>query len=172
MAFVAMMDAFTAVTGVKMSIIRESDDDVQPKASVAANIGGGPDLIWGLYSLPHLFANKCLNISDVADYLGKKYGGWAPSAVLYGKGGENNWIDMPMFYAGSIINYRISSLKKAGYSKFPATTGEFLDYAKAMKANNTPGGMALGHATADASGWVYWWLWAHGGNIVDKDDQA
>ena len=48
-------------TGVKISITRESNDDVQPKASVAANIGAGPDLIWGLYSLPHLFPNKCLD---------------------------------------------------------------------------------------------------------------
>jgi ABC-type glycerol-3-phosphate transport system substrate-binding protein len=41
-----------------------------------------------------------------------------------------------------------------------------------MKANNTPGGFALGHATDDASGWVYWCLWTHGGNIVDKNDKV
>jgi multiple sugar transport system substrate-binding protein len=171
-AFMAAMDAFTKATGVKISITRESNDDVQPKATVAANTGVGPDLIWGFYSLPHLFPNKCLDVTDVADYLGKKYGGWAPSAIVYGKGTGNRWIDIPIFYAGALINYRISSLKKLGYSKFPATTDEFLDYAKAMKANNTPGGMALGHATNDASGWVYWCLWAHGGNIVDENDKV
>jgi multiple sugar transport system substrate-binding protein len=63
-------------TGVKVTISRESIDDVQPKASVAANTGAGPDLIWGEYALPHLFANKCVDVTDVADYLGKKYGGW------------------------------------------------------------------------------------------------
>jgi multiple sugar transport system substrate-binding protein len=73
--FVAIMDAFTKATGVKISISRESNDDIQPKASVAANIGAGPDLIWGYYSLAHLFPNKCLDVTDVADYLGKKYGG-------------------------------------------------------------------------------------------------
>ena len=80
-AFIAAMDAFTKATGVKISVIRESNDDVQPKASVAANTGVGPDLFWGFYSLPHLFPNKCLDVTDVADYLGKKYGGWAPSAA-------------------------------------------------------------------------------------------
>ena len=59
---------------------RESCEDVQPKASVAANTGAGPDLFWGLYSLPHLFPQKLLDVSDVAEYLGKKYGGWVPSA--------------------------------------------------------------------------------------------
>jgi multiple sugar transport system substrate-binding protein len=170
--FTAALDAFTKATGVKISLIRESNDDVQPKASVAANIGAGPDLFWGIYSLPHLFPNKCLDLTDVADYLGRKYGGWAPSAIVYGKGTGNRWIGIPRAFAGSIINYRISSLRKAGYSKFPETTAEFLDYAKAMKANNTLGGMSLGHATADANNWVYWCLWTHGGNMVDKNDKV
>ena len=41
-----------------------------------------------------------------------------------------------------------------------------------MKKNNTPGGMALGHASGDGNGWVHWCLWAHGGNTVDKDDKV
>src|SRR5690348_5632215 len=43
-AFVALIDAFTKATGVKVTITRESFEDVQPKASVAANTGAGPDL--------------------------------------------------------------------------------------------------------------------------------
>ena len=78
-AFVKLIDAFTKATGVKVNISRESYDDVQPKASVAANTGAGPDLFWGLYSLPHLFPQKCVDVTDVADYLGKKYGGWVPT---------------------------------------------------------------------------------------------
>jgi len=45
-AFVAAVDAFTRATGVKVGIIRESTDDIQPKASVAAHVGAGPDLFW------------------------------------------------------------------------------------------------------------------------------
>src|SRR5436190_11915404 len=36
-AFVALMDAFTKATGVKVNIARESFEDVQPKAAVTAN---------------------------------------------------------------------------------------------------------------------------------------
>src|SRR5215475_12096269 len=135
-AFVALLDAFTKATGVKVIVTRESYEDVQPKASVAANTGSGPDVFWGLYSVPHLFPQKCLDVTDVAEYLGKKYGPWAPSAVTYGKGLGNKWIDIPVCYTAQLMDYRISSLKKAGFSKFPVTTGEFLEYAKAMKANN------------------------------------
>ena len=144
---------------------------MQPKASVAANTGVGPDLIWGLYSLPHLFPQKCVDVTDVADYLGKKYGGWAASAVAYGKSG-NKWIAIPVCYTGVLLNYRIASLKNAGFTKFPGTTDEFLAYAKASKANGTPGGLALGHASGDANAWVYWCLWAFGGNLVDRNDKV
>jgi multiple sugar transport system substrate-binding protein len=170
-AFVKLMDAFTKATGVKVTITRESFEDVQPKASVAANTGAGPDLFWGLYSLPHLFPQKVIDVSDVADYLGKKYGGWVPSAVAYGKSG-NKWIDIPICFNGNLLNYRVEAAKKAGFSKFPATTDEFLAYAKATKAQGTPGGMALGHASGDGNAWVHWCLWAFGGNLVDKDDKV
>jgi multiple sugar transport system substrate-binding protein len=170
-AFVALIDAFTKATGVKVNISRESYEDVQPKASVAANTGAGPDLFWGLYSLPHLFPQKCVDMSDVADYLGKKYGGWVPSAQTYGQSG-NKWIAIPICYSGNMVNYRISSLQKAGFSKFPDTTDAFLEYVKATKKNNTLGGFALGHASGDGNAWVHWCLWAHGGNLVDEHDKV
>jgi multiple sugar transport system substrate-binding protein len=122
--------------------------------------------------LPHLFPNKCVDVTDVADYLGKKYGGWVPAAAAYAKASGNKWIAIPVCWNGVCMNYRISSLKKAGFAMFPATTSEFLEYAKAMKANNTPGGFALGHASGDANQWIYWCLWAHGGNAVDKNDKV
>jgi multiple sugar transport system substrate-binding protein len=170
-AFMALLDAFTKATSVKVNVTRESFEDIPPKASVAANTNAGPDLFWGLFSLPHLFPQKCIDVSDVADYLGKKYGGWVPTAVAYGKSG-NKWIDIPICYGGNMMNYRISALQKAGFSKFPTTTDELLEYAKATKRNNTLGGMALGHATGDANCWVHWCLWAHGGNVVDKNDKV
>jgi multiple sugar transport system substrate-binding protein len=170
-AFVKLIDAFTQATGVKVNISRESYEDVQPKASVAANTGTGPDLFWGLYSLPHLFPQKCMDVSDVADYLGKKYGGWVDSAVKYGKSG-NKWIDVPVCYSGALLNYRIEASKKAGFSQFPDKTDAFLEYAKAMKAQNTPGGFALGHASGDGNTWVHWCLWSFNGQTVDKDDKV
>ena len=170
-AYLAVLDAFTKATGVKVSVSRESYEDVQPKASVAANTGAGPDLFWGLYSLPHLFPQKCVDVTDVAEYLDRKYGPWAASAVKYGKSG-GRWIAIPVCYTGSLMNYRISSLQKAGFSHFPTTTDEFLECAKACKKNGTPGGLALGHAPGDGNTWVYWCLWAFGGNIVDENDKV
>ena len=170
-AFVKLIEAYTKATGVPVQISRESYEDVQPKASVAANTGTGPDLFWGLYSLPHLFPQKCIDVTDVAEYLGKKYGGWVDSAVKYGHNG-NKWICIPICYSGALMNYRIEASKKAGFSKFPDKLDAFLEYTKAMKAQGTPGGLALGHASGDGNGWIYWCLWTHGGNHVDKSDKV
>ncbi len=169
--FVKLIDAFTQATGVKVTISRESYEDVQPKASVAANTGAGPDMFWGLYSLPHLFPQKCVDVTDVANYLGKKYGGWVESAQTYGMSGKK-WIAIPICYSGNMLNYRLEASKKAGFSKFPTTNDAFLEYSKAMKANNTPGGFALGHASGDGNAWVHWCLWSNGGNVVDKNDKV
>src|SRR6187402_795147 len=156
-AFVALIDAFTKATGVKVNISRESYEDVQPKASVAANTGAGPDLFWGLYSLPHLFPQKCVDVTDVADYLGKKYGGWVPSAVTYGKSGKS-WIDIPVGYNGNVINYRQSMIEKAGFKEIPKDTAGFMELMKGLKAKSVPGGFALGRASGDGNAWVHWCL--------------
>src|SRR5688572_1990496 len=73
-AFVKMINAFKTATGVDVVVTNESFEDIQPKASVTANTGQGLDMVWGLYSLPHLFPAKCMDLTDVANYLGKKYG--------------------------------------------------------------------------------------------------
>ena len=95
-AFMALVASFTKATGVEVKVINESLADVQPKASVAANTNQGPDLFWGLYSLPHLFPTKCADVTDVANYLGKKYGGWVPTAETYGKGPGGKGVGIPV----------------------------------------------------------------------------
>jgi multiple sugar transport system substrate-binding protein len=71
-----------------------------------------------------------------------------------------------------VQNYRKSQLAKAGFSKFPETTDAFLEMNKALKAQGTPGGMALGRASGDGNAWVHWCLWAFGGNLVDANDKV
>lgn len=170
-AFLALVAAFTKATGVPVTVVSESLDDVQPKASVAANTGQGPDIFWGLYSLPHLFAAKCMDVTDVADYLGKKYGGWVPSAITYGKSG-NRWIAIPVGYNANVINYRQSMIEKAGFKEIPKDTAGFMELMKGLKAKSVPGGFALGRASGDGNAWIHWCLWAFGGNLVDAKDKV
>src|SRR5260370_42490021 len=69
----ALVATFKAATGTEMNVFSESFEDVQPKASVAANTGSGLDLAWGLPTLPQLFPTKVLKMNDVPDSLGTKH---------------------------------------------------------------------------------------------------
>jgi multiple sugar transport system substrate-binding protein len=169
--FMQLVAAYTKATGVDVKVLNESLDDVQPKASVSANTGQGPDMFWGLYSLPHLFPSKLVDITDVANYLGKKYDGWTPTAETYGKSG-GRWIDIPVAYNGNVINYRQSMIEKAGFKEIPKDNAGFLEMMRALKAKSVPGGFALGRASGDGNAWVHWVLWSNGGNLVDKNDKV
>src|ERR1700755_3640435 len=94
-AFNAMVAAFGKATGTEMNVFSESFEDVQPKASVAANTGSGLDMAWGLHTLPQLFPTKVIKLNDVADYLGKKYGGWTDAAARTCKQG-NDWLGLSL----------------------------------------------------------------------------
>ena len=170
-AFNAMVAAFKTATGIEMNVFSESFEDVQPKASVAANTGSGLDVVWGLHTLPQLFPTQVLPMNDVADYLGKKYGGWTDAAAITCKQG-NNWLGIPVATIGGYMTYRKSAVDKAGFNEFPKDFPGLLELSKALKKNNTPAGMALGHASGDANGWLHWMLWGHGAYTVDKNDKV
>ena len=170
-AFMATVAAFSKATGVEITVSSESYEDIQPKAAVAANTGQGLDIVWGTHALPQLFPTKVLDMTDVANYLGKKYGGWVPAAEATCRLGDK-WLAIPIAYAGGYMNYRIKAMNDAGFKEFPKDFPGFLDLCKALKAKNTPAGFALGHATGDANSWLHWILWGHGAYTVDKDDKV
>jgi multiple sugar transport system substrate-binding protein len=158
---------FTEKTGIEVRIDAEGWEDVRPKAAVAANVGSGPDIIIGTFEDAHQYPDKLVDVGDVANYLGKKYGGWYPAAEAYGMHGKK-WVAIPMGAAGNCIVYRESHMKAAGFSSFPKDTDGFLKLMQALKAKGTPGGFALGNATGDGNAWCHWLLWSHGGKMVDK----
>ena len=67
-----------------MKLEAESWEDIRPKAAVAANVGSGPDIIFGWYDDPHQYPDKLVPLTDLADYLGNKYGGWYDAPKKYG----------------------------------------------------------------------------------------
>ena len=76
---------FTDTTGVAIRVDFVGWEDLRPQTAVAANTGAGPDVVIGWPDDPHLYADKLIEVSDIAEYLGKKYGGWYFLAEKYGK---------------------------------------------------------------------------------------
>src|SRR5690606_15885775 len=162
---------FTEQTGVEVRIDSESWEDVRPKAAVAANVGDGPDIIVGWFDDPHQYPDKLVDLTDLAEYLGKKYGGWYPVAERYGTR-DGRWIGLPLGAAGACMVYRQSHVQEAGFEVFPQDYQEVLKCAKALKEKGYPMGMALGNGVGDANGWLHTMLWGFGGKMVDENNEV
>jgi multiple sugar transport system substrate-binding protein len=154
------------VTGCKVVNEYVSWEDVRPKAAMSAAVGAGPDLVSGWHDDPHLYPDKLVDVSDVAEYLGAKYGGWEDACLKYGKK-DGRWIAIPMGAPGQQIVYRDSWVNEAGWSSFPTRTDDFISLCKKLKSNGHPVGFALGHAVGDGNNFAYTWLWSYGASTVD-----
>ncbi|HKN57968.1 MAG TPA: extracellular solute-binding protein [Gemmatimonadaceae bacterium] len=162
---------FAEASGVEVRIDAEGWEDVRPKAAVAANVGSGPDIIIGTYEDAHQYPDKLVDVTDLANYLGGKYGGWYPVGKTYCTN-KNKWIAIPMGAAGACFVYRISAMKAAGFDTFPKDTAGFLKLCQGLKTKGLPAGFALGNATGDANTWCHWVVWAHGGKMVDEKNNV
>ncbi len=164
---------FTAQTGVAVRVDFVGWEDLRPQVGVAANTGAGPDVVLAWPDDPHIFADKLVEVSDIAEYLGKKYGGWYSLAETYGKKwGTNNWIAVPMGGSGGPAVYRKSWIKEAGFDSFPLDHAGFLKLCQNLKKNGHPAGFALGNAVGDANSYCHWLLWSHGGYLVDENNKV
>ena len=160
---------FTQATGIEVRIDYVGWDDMPAQTAVTANTGQGPDVVLGFGADPHLFADKVIEVTDVAEYLGAKYGGWYPLAEVYGKRfGSRDWLGIPMGGSGSPALFRTSAVRAAGFDSVPGDLSQFLRLCEALKRAGKPCGFALSHAPGDAPAYANWLLWAHGGKILDE----
>jgi multiple sugar transport system substrate-binding protein len=160
-------------TGGKVVTEYLSWEDVRSKAAMEASVGAGHDIVLGWFDDPHLYPDRLVDVTDVAEYLGEKYGGWYPVCEIYGKDAKTKrWIALPIGSAGICINYRVSWVQEAGFEKVPGDMDGLIKCAKALKAKGHPTGFALGHAVGDANTWTHWWLWSFGGKAVAADGKT
>jgi multiple sugar transport system substrate-binding protein len=161
---------YTEATGMPVRVDFVSFEDIRPQTAVVANTGAGPDIVIGFSSDPQIYASKIADMTDLADYLAAKYGGWQQLAVLYGtKFKTNQWISIPIGGGTGPTVYRQSWVKEAGYDRIPDDHEGFLTLCQKLQKIGHPCGFALGHALGDANGYASWLLWSHNAMLVDED---
>ena len=164
---------FQQATGVEARVDFVGWEDIRQQTAVASNTGTGPDIVLGWAEDPHTYADKLIEMTDLAEYLGKRYGGWSFLGEKYGKRDKsNNWIGIPFGGSTGPIVYRKSAVKEAGFDKIPNEHSEFLKLCQALKRMNKPSGFALGNAVGDGNGFANWLVWSHGGFLVDEDGKV
>ena len=160
---------FTKATGVAVRTDYVGWEDIRAQVAVAARTGAGPDVVAGWANDPHLYEEKILDMTELATYLGAKYGGWGPLPLVYGrKYGTNKWLSIPMGCGGGALVYRKSWVNQAGYDAPPNDMDKFLDLCRKLKAINHPVGFALGNSQGDGNGTATWLLWSFGAYQVDE----
>ena len=160
---------YTETTGIPVRVDFLSWEDIRPQTAVTANTGAGPDIVVGFSSDPQVYASKLVDMTDLADYLGAKYGGWFRLAEIYGqKWGTKQWISIPLGGGNGPTVYRTSWVKQAGYDRIPDDLNDFLTLCQKLKQIGHPCGFSLGHALGDANGYANWLLWTHGAYLVDE----
>ena len=164
---------FTQQTGVEVRVDFVGWEDITQQTAVTANTSAGPDIIIGFNEAPHIYVDKLVELTDVAEYLGARYGGWLPMARRYGtRHNTNTWIGVPFGASGGPLVWRKSAVNEAGYTTPPDDHAGFLDLCRKLRALNKPPGFALGNAVGDGNGFANWLVWSHNGYLVDPDGRV
>jgi multiple sugar transport system substrate-binding protein len=158
-------------TGIKVVYETTSVGALTTRMSTVAETGAGADVTMDVLLTPFLFDEKFVDVSDIADEVGKQSGGWydvaKEAAVVNGK-----WKAIPFSNIGQLMNYRTDWFKEVGVTKFPDTWEELYEVGKKLKAKDHPFGFELGHGFGDNHGWLYPLLWSYGGHEVEADGKT
>lgn len=160
---------FTEKTGVEVKVDFVGWEDINQQTAVTSNSGAGPDIIIGFGDQPHIYVDKLIELSDVAEYLGKRYGGWLTLAQKYGKRAKSDaWIGLPFGATSGPLVYRKSILQSVGFDKVPEDHAGILDLCRKLQKAGKPAGFALGNAVGDGNGFASWLLWSHNASLLDE----
>jgi multiple sugar transport system substrate-binding protein len=166
----ALVKQLSDETGMDAKIERYAD--AQMDAKVASVIeSGGADVAVLRDTDPHLYANKLLDVTDVANELDAAWGGWFDVAKQAGMV-NGRWRGLMLGQAPAAWNWRPDFFKAAGVDKFPDTFDELLAAAQKLHAFGKPIGMSLGHAPGDGKSTNFPVLWAFGGKEFEADGKT
>src|SRR6201999_4311445 len=153
--FRANAGKFTEKSGFEVKVDFVGGEDTNQQTAVTANSGAGPDIIIGFSDAPHIYVDKLIELTEVADYLGKRYGGWMFLAQKYGKRHKSDaWIGLPFGASGGPLVYRKSALQSVGFDKVPEDHVGILDLCRKLQKAGKPAGFALGNAKGDGNGFA------------------
>ena len=162
---------YEKLTKIKVNYETVSVGSMLTRLTTIVETKSGPEITATGINWPHLFDPSLVDVSDVADEIGKKLGPWHDNiydAVVVNK----KWKALPWGNIGQLEVYRTDWFKQAGVTKFPDNWEDLLAAGRLLKKAGHPFGFELGHGFGDNHGWLYPLLWSYGGREVDKDGKT
>ena len=113
-----LVPEYQKATGIKVDYELISVGSLQTRMATAAETGNGPDMTLTFFNWPFLFDEKLADVSDIAEEIGKKNGGWYDAAkeavVVNGK-----WKAIPFGNVGQLMNWRTDWFAEVGVKDSP-----------------------------------------------------
>jgi multiple sugar transport system substrate-binding protein len=164
--FEAQAKEFGKQAGVEIAIERINQNDIQARVTAAVQSGAGPDIIVIGNNHPQLYESALADVTDVAEEIGGKQGGWWDYAKVNCVAGSR-WIGVPQFIVSWAVTYRQDWFQQEGLA-YPRTWDEFRAAGKKLKVKGRPFGQAFGHSINDPNAWAYPLVWMWGGVEVES----
>ena len=162
---------YEKLTGIKVAYEPVSVGSMLTRLTTIIETKSGPEIVATGVNWPHLFDPGLLDVTDVANEIGKKIGPWHDN-ILDSVVVNKKWKALPWGNIGQLEVYRTDWFKEVGVTKFPDTWEDLLTVGRMLKKKGHPFGFELGHGFGDNHGWMYPLLWSYGGREVDKDGKT
>lgn len=167
---------FGADNGVDVTVDFLNWPDLQPRTTSAVQAGSGPDIVELWDTIPYLFSESLVDMSDLIPAAEKAQGGYydwvTKTAAVDGK-----WFSIPHGTSSIAVAYRKSYLEQAGVKdpekNFPKTWEELFKVGKVLKEKvGKPIGQSLGQTLGDSPGFCYPYMWSYGAMEVKEDGKT
>jgi multiple sugar transport system substrate-binding protein len=135
---------------VKVDRIRNADLPARLAAEAAAGTGHDLFEFQGVLQV-NTYADKLVNLTDVANALSQRYGGWTDIASKIGNFGE--WKALMTFGILQPHIYRVDYFREAGYDKFPDDYPTLLEVSAKLKEKGHPCGLPLSNCNDSNHNW-------------------
>src|SRR5262245_12958074 len=156
-------------TGVKVRVDRIPHLDIPSRLAAEFAAGTGHDLIYFVGTiLTGLYYKNLVDLSDVAERIGQKWGGWIPAALPISVR-QGQWHAIPDFYIVAPMLWRKDLFDQSGL-KPPDTWDLARVAARTLKPKGHATGIAFSHCN-DANLFLRSILFSHGAQEADASGQ-
>src|SRR5215510_12990876 len=135
---------YEKLTGIKVTYEPVSVGSMLTRLTTIIETKSGPEIVGTGLNWPHLFDQGLLDVTDVAQEIGKKIGPWHDNifdSVVVNK----KWKALPWGNIGQLEVYRTDWFKEAGINKFPDTWEDLLSAGRLLKKKGHAFGFEIGH---------------------------
>src|SRR5437764_2682521 len=155
---------------VSVSVDHIRNADIPARLAAEASAGAGHDLFeFQAVIQTNTYADKLVDLTNIANAVGQKYGGWLDVAKSIGVV-EGQWKAMLTYLIVQPHLHRVDYFKEVGYDKFPDDYPTLLEATAKLKEQGHPCGLPLSHCNDGNHNWRSV-IYSFGGTEQSPDGQ-